>query len=96
MWRLPYLLILAYRRLVSPWLPSVCRFHPSCSAYGAEAFRTHGFGRGAWLTLRRLARCHPWHPGGVDPVPPRHDGRPAGHRGTHACCSFTHGDIAHG
>lgn len=96
MWRLPYLLILAYRRLLSPWLPSVCRFHPSCSAYSAEAFRTHGFGRGAWLTLRRLARCHPWHPGGVDPVPPRRDGHAAAHHDKHACCSFTHGDIAHG
>lgn len=96
MWRLPYLLILAYRRVLSPLLPNVCRFHPSCSAYGAEAFRTHGLGRGAWLTLRRLARCHPWHPGGLDPVPPRRGDHPAGPRDTHACCSFTHGDIAHG
>ena len=70
MWRLPYFLILGYRRLISPLLPNTCRFYPSCSVYGAEAFKTHGFLRGAWLTVRRVARCHPWHPGGVDPVPP--------------------------
>ena len=69
MWRLPYFLILGYRRLVSPLLPSTCRFHPSCSVYGAEAYKVHGFFRGTWLTLRRIARCHPWHPGGLDPVP---------------------------
>ncbi len=96
MWRLPYLLILAYRRVLSPLLPNACRFYPSCSAYGAEAFRTHGFARGAWLTLRRLARCHPWHPGGLDPVPPRGDKHAAGSHDTHACCSLTNGDIAHG
>ncbi|MCP4572720.1 MAG: membrane protein insertion efficiency factor YidD [bacterium] len=73
MWRLPYFFIMAYRRLLSPLLPSTCRFHPSCSAYGAEALRTHGFWRGSWLTVRRIARCHPWHPGGVDPVPPTGD-----------------------
>ncbi len=69
MWRLPYFLILGYRRLVSPLLPSTCRFYPSCSLYGAEAYKMHGFFRGTWLTLRRIARCHPWHPGGLDPVP---------------------------
>ena len=103
MWRVPYLLILAYRRVLSPWLPPVCRFHPSCSAYGAEAFRTHGLWRGAWLTLRRVTRCHPWHPGGIDPVPPRrgaagtsHDEATPGPRDRHACCAITNGDIAHG
>lgn len=100
MWRLPYLLILAYRRVISPWLPPVCRFHPTCSAYGAEAFRTHGLWRGAWLTLRRITRCHPWHPGGVDPVPPRRGRDDAASdiapRGPLACCSTTNGDIAHG
>ncbi|MCB1184453.1 membrane protein insertion efficiency factor YidD [bacterium] len=69
MWRLPYFLIQVYRRVVSPLLPNTCRFHPSCSAYGAEAYRVHGFLRGTWLTIRRIARCHPWHPGGFDPVP---------------------------
>ncbi len=56
MWRVPYLLILLYRRAVSPWLPPVCRFHPSCSAYAAEALRVHGFWRGSWLAVRRVTR----------------------------------------
>ncbi|MFO7653206.1 MAG: membrane protein insertion efficiency factor YidD [Candidatus Krumholzibacteriia bacterium] len=70
MWRVAVFLIRIYQRLVSPWLPPTCRFHPSCSSYAAEALRRHGMLRGGWLTLRRVARCHPWHPGGVDPVPP--------------------------
>lgn len=57
-------------RLVSPYLPPMCRFTPSCSAYAIEALQTHGPLRGSWLTLRRLGRCAPWHPGGHDPVPP--------------------------
>jgi hypothetical protein len=61
----------AYRRAVSPLLPSVCRFHPSCSAYAAEAIATHGAARGALLAAGRLARCHPWCEGGLDPVPSR-------------------------
>jgi len=69
MWRLPYFLIRLYRRAVSPLLPPACRFTPSCSEFAAEALRAHGFWRGGWLALRRLARCHPWHPGGHDPVP---------------------------
>ncbi|MDR0548046.1 MAG: membrane protein insertion efficiency factor YidD [Deltaproteobacteria bacterium] len=62
-------LILFYQRFISPLWPPVCRFYPSCSAYSAQAFRLYGFWRGAFLTLRRLARCHPWNPGGYDPVP---------------------------
>jgi uncharacterized protein len=58
-----------YQRAVSPWLPSSCRFQPSCSQYAAEALERHGFARGAWLALRRLARCHPFTPAGYDPVP---------------------------
>lgn len=50
-----------------------CRFHPTCSAYAVGALREHGALRGAWLALRRLARCHPWNPGGIDPVPPSED-----------------------
>jgi len=73
MWRLPFFLVLLYRRLVSPLLIPACRFTPSCSAYAAEAFRSHGLLKGAWLTVCRLARCHPWHPGGHDPVPPGED-----------------------
>ena len=73
MWRVPYFLILIYRRLVSPLLPATCRYHPTCSAYGAEALKRHGLIRGSWLLLKRVVRCHPWHPGGLDPVPPRTD-----------------------
>jgi putative membrane protein insertion efficiency factor len=63
-------LLWVYRRFISPSLPPSCRFTPSCSAYAVEAVRGHGALRGSWLTLRRLLRCGPWHPGGHDPVPP--------------------------
>ncbi len=63
------LLVKLYRRLLSPVLPRACRFYPSCSTYAVEALRRHGAARGSWLTLRRLGRCHPVHPGGLDPVP---------------------------
>ncbi len=59
-----------YRWLVSPLLPPACRFYPSCSAYALQALRLHGPLRGSWLALRRLGRCHPLNPGGVDMVPP--------------------------
>lgn len=58
-----------YRLAISPLRPPVCRFEPSCSAYALEAIETHGPGRGSWLALRRLSRCHPFHAGGHDPVP---------------------------
>jgi len=61
----------AYRRVLSPLLGPRCRFAPSCSAYALEALTLHGAVHGGWLALRRLARCHPFHPGGHDPVPPR-------------------------
>lgn len=63
------LLISVYRRLISPMLPSTCRFYPSCSQYAAEAIETHGARRGTWMAVKRLSRCHPLHPGGEDPVP---------------------------
>jgi len=64
------LLLKAYRLFVSPLYGQVCRYHPSCSAYALEAVEKHGALRGSWLAVRRLARCHPWTPGGYDPVPP--------------------------
>jgi putative membrane protein insertion efficiency factor len=59
-----------YRALLSPLLPKVCRFHPSCSAYAMQALEEHGPLRGLYLAARRLMRCHPFNPGGLDPVPP--------------------------
>ena len=59
-----------YRTAISPAFPPSCRYVPSCSAYAAEAIEVHGAARGSWLALRRLLRCHPFHAGGHDPVPP--------------------------
>jgi uncharacterized protein len=66
-----------YSRAISPALPPRCRFYPTCSAYAAEAVERHGAARGTWLALRRLVKCAPWHPGGVDLVP-----EPRSHPGT--------------
>ncbi len=62
-------LIRAYQLLISPLLPPACRFTPTCSQYSLEAIARYGVLKGGWLSLRRLLRCHPFHPGGYDPVP---------------------------
>lgn len=64
-------LVRGYRLVLSPWFGSQCRFYPTCSAYAEEAISTHGACKGLYLTVRRLGKCHPWHAGGIDPVPPR-------------------------
>ncbi|MDN5864460.1 MAG: membrane protein insertion efficiency factor YidD [Gammaproteobacteria bacterium] len=64
------LLIRAYRVLLSPWLGAHCRYQPTCSAYAIAAIETHGVARGTLLAIARITRCHPFHAGGYDPVPP--------------------------
>jgi len=68
-------LLHGYKRWVSPLLGPHCRFHPTCSEYAATAISEHGVMRGTWYAMRRILRCNPWHPGGLDPVP--------GHKHTH-------------
>jgi len=73
--------ITGYRRFISPLLGQRCRFAPSCSAYALEAVREQGALRGIWLAVRRIGRCHPFNPGGFDPVPPALHGRRPGPEG---------------
>ncbi|MBX9600826.1 MAG: membrane protein insertion efficiency factor YidD [Bryobacteraceae bacterium] len=69
MQRIIIILLESYRRFLSPALPPACRFHPTCSKYMLQAVQEHGALRGTGIGLRRLLRCHPFHPGGFDPVP---------------------------
>lgn len=71
-------LIKGYRYAISPLFGQHCRFHPSCSAYALTAIETHGLARGGLLALHRLSKCHPWHPGGFDPVPDDDNHAPIG------------------
>jgi putative membrane protein insertion efficiency factor len=64
-------LLRGYQTWISPAFPPVCRFYPTCSSYAVEALQVHGVLRGSWLSLRRLLKCGPWHPGGIDKVPAR-------------------------
>lgn len=66
-------LIRGYKMLVSPLLPPACRFHPTCSVYAMDAIERFGVWRGGKLAIGRILRCHPFHPGGYDPVPPKDD-----------------------
>ena len=68
----PLACIRFYQMLVSPWVGPCCRFHPSCSSYAYAAIERYGVLRGGWLGLKRILKCHPFHPGGVDPVPDLH------------------------
>ncbi|MFP4369947.1 MAG: membrane protein insertion efficiency factor YidD [Bacteroidota bacterium] len=67
------LLLKAYKLIISPVLPSSCRFYPSCSAYAMEAVEKHGSIKGVCLAAKRIVKCHPFHPGGLDPVPEAHN-----------------------
>jgi uncharacterized protein len=73
------LLLKGYQRFISPMRPPTCRFYPSCSQYAVIAVRRHGALYGTWLAIRRLLRCHPWNPGGIDDVPPARSERHAHH-----------------
>ena len=69
MGRLIVAMLRGYQYLLSPWWGRQCRFNPSCSNYAIEAVERHGALAGSWLAMKRVLRCHPWHPGGFDPVP---------------------------
>ncbi|UJF22253.1 membrane protein insertion efficiency factor YidD [Shewanella sp. OMA3-2] len=66
-------LIRGYQLLISPMIGPRCRFNPTCSHYAIEAIKTHGTAKGCWFAIKRILKCHPLHPGGSDPVPPKND-----------------------
>ncbi len=68
------LLVRGYQIVFSPWVGQSCRFTPTCSSYAIDALREYGALRGSWMAIRRIGRCHPWHEGGHDPVPPKEKG----------------------
>jgi putative membrane protein insertion efficiency factor len=68
-WSLIALVHSTYKAILSPLFGNACRFHPSCSDYAREAVVRHGWAKGSWLAAKRVCKCHPWHPGGVDQVP---------------------------
>ena len=80
-------LIRAYQYTLSPFIGNQCRFHPTCSHYALQAIETHGAFSGSWLTLRRLLRCHPFNPGGFDPVPDTTVNAATAETCTHRCSS---------
>ncbi|MBC8520213.1 MAG: membrane protein insertion efficiency factor YidD [Gammaproteobacteria bacterium] len=65
------LLVRGYQIVLSPWVGQSCRFTPTCSSYAIDALKEYGALRGSWMAIRRIGRCHPWHEGGHDPVPPK-------------------------
>ncbi|MGB0893155.1 MAG: membrane protein insertion efficiency factor YidD [Parashewanella sp.] len=71
--RLITILIRGYQLIISPMIGPRCRFSPTCSHYAIEAVKMHGSAKGSWLAIKRILKCHPLHPGGIDPVPPKHD-----------------------
>lgn len=85
-------LLKAYRFAISPLYGQVCRYHPTCSAYALEAVQTHGALRGSWLAARRVARCHPWAAGGLDPVPPRRERGHSNHAASSTLVTPTTGE----
>ncbi|MEO7203307.1 MAG: membrane protein insertion efficiency factor YidD [Candidatus Tumulicola sp.] len=81
-------LLRAYQLVISPYMPAACRFYPTCSQYAIDAVNEHGIARGSLLALARLARCHPFNPGGVDFVVPAH--AHASRKGTRLRCTRSH------
>ncbi len=72
----PFIIIFRlYQILISPILPPSCRYQPTCSHYTIEALKTHGLIKGGWLSIKRIASCHPWGGSGYDPVPPKNDSK---------------------